>query len=114
MSGECYMDTLLTCLHVEQLYRFLARRTNAKFNKIILKRLFMSKIHRPPLSLARLVSTPALHCRTNTLSGERLKLYISSVWLDRLVGTLVFFTLNYPISNIVYSLVITESKVVID
>ncbi|MRB67780.1 hypothetical protein GH825_30970, partial [Bacillus thuringiensis] len=38
-----------------KLYRFLARRTNAKFNKIILKRLFMSKIHRPPLSLARLI-----------------------------------------------------------
>ena len=38
-----------------QLYRFLARRTNSKFNKIILKRLFMSKINRPPLSLRRLV-----------------------------------------------------------
>merc|ERR1712226_779216 len=36
-------------------YRFLARRTDAKFNKIILRRLFMSKINRPPLSLARLV-----------------------------------------------------------
>merc|ERR1719203_1781884 len=34
---------------------FLARRTDAKFNKIILRRLFMSKINRPPLSLARLV-----------------------------------------------------------
>ncbi|XP_074647501.1 large ribosomal subunit protein eL18-like [Tubulanus polymorphus] len=38
-----------------KLYRFLARRTNAKFNKIILKRLFMSKNNRPPLSIARLV-----------------------------------------------------------
>merc|ERR1712051_245216 len=38
-----------------KLYRFLARRTDAKFNKIILRRLFMSKINRPPLSLARLV-----------------------------------------------------------
>jgi large subunit ribosomal protein L18e len=37
------------------LYRFLARRTHAKFNKIILKRLFMSKINRPPISLARVV-----------------------------------------------------------
>merc|ERR1712121_282923 len=35
-------------------YRFLARRTDAKFNKIILRRLFMSKINRPPLSIARL------------------------------------------------------------
>lgn len=39
-----------------KLYRFLARRTNSKFNKIILKRLFMSKINRPPLSLRRLAS----------------------------------------------------------
>ena len=38
-----------------QLYRFLARRTGAKFNRIILKRLFMSKIHRPPMSLARII-----------------------------------------------------------
>ena len=39
-----------------KLYRFLARRTGSKFNKIILKRLFMSKINRPPLSLRRLAS----------------------------------------------------------
>lgn len=37
-----------------QLYRFLARRTKAKFNRIILKRLFMSRINRPPLSVSRL------------------------------------------------------------
>merc|ERR1711963_848992 len=37
-----------------KLYRFLARRTNAKFNKIILKRLFMSKTNRPPLALSKL------------------------------------------------------------
>jgi large subunit ribosomal protein L18e len=39
---------------VLQLYRFLARRTDAKFNNIVLKRLFMSRIHRPPMSLASL------------------------------------------------------------
>src|SRR5687768_2682161 len=33
-----------------QLYRFLVRRTEADFNKVVLKRLFMSKINRPPLS----------------------------------------------------------------
>ena len=32
----------------------MARRTDAKFNKIILRRLFMSKINRPVVSLARL------------------------------------------------------------
>merc|ERR1712048_50572 len=38
-----------------KLYRFLARRTSANFNKVILKRLFMSKINRPSVSLARIV-----------------------------------------------------------
>lgn len=48
-SQDIYLRLLV------KLYRFLARRTNAKFNKIILKRLFMSKTNRPPLSVARLV-----------------------------------------------------------
>lgn len=33
----------------------MARRTSSKFNRIILKRLFMSKINKPPISLARIV-----------------------------------------------------------
>ena len=33
----------------------MARRTDAKFNEIVLRRLFMSKINRPPISLARLI-----------------------------------------------------------
>lgn len=45
----------LYLLLLVKLYRFLARRTASKFNKIILKRLFMSKTNRPPLSLSRLV-----------------------------------------------------------
>ena len=48
-SQDLYLRLLV------KLYRFLARRTEAKFNKIILKRLFMSKNNRPPLSLARIV-----------------------------------------------------------
>jgi large subunit ribosomal protein L18e len=39
-----------------KLYRFLARRTNAAFNKVILKRLFMSRVNRPPMSLSRLAA----------------------------------------------------------
>lgn len=35
-----------------QLYRFLARRTDSNFNNVVLKRLFMSKINRPPISLS--------------------------------------------------------------
>ena len=38
-----------------KLYRFLARRTDSQFNKVVLKRLFMSRVNRPPLSLARIV-----------------------------------------------------------
>jgi large subunit ribosomal protein L18e len=37
-----------------KLYRFLARRTESNFNKVVLRRLFMSRINRPPLSLSKL------------------------------------------------------------
>uniref|UniRef100_A0A3B4X0K3 60S ribosomal protein L18-like n=1 Tax=Seriola lalandi dorsalis TaxID=1841481 RepID=A0A3B4X0K3_SERLL len=36
---------------IVKLYRFLARRTDAKFNKVVLKRLFTSKTNRPPMSI---------------------------------------------------------------
>lgn len=45
----------LYLLLLVKLYRFLARRTGTKFNEIVLKRLFMSRTNRPPLSLSRLV-----------------------------------------------------------
>jgi len=45
----------LYLLLLVKLYRFLARRTGTKFNKIILKRLFMSNTNRPPLALSRLI-----------------------------------------------------------
>merc|ERR1711939_1125284 len=38
-----------------KLYRFMARRVDCQFNKVILKRLFMSKMNRPPISLSKLV-----------------------------------------------------------
>ena len=37
-----------------QLYSFLERRTDSKFNKTVLKRLFMCNTNQPPLSLSRL------------------------------------------------------------
>lgn len=37
-----------------QLYRFLVRRTGSNFSAVILKRLFMSKVNKPALSLSRL------------------------------------------------------------
>jgi ribosomal protein L18E len=50
------MTLLLTLLlsFVLQLYRFLVRRTDSNFNEVVLKRLFMSKTNRPPLSLSKL------------------------------------------------------------
>lgn len=39
-----------------QIYRFLARRTDAKFNSIVMRRLFMSRTSRPPMSLSRIAS----------------------------------------------------------
>ena len=38
-----------------KLYRFLSRRTDSKFNGIVLKRLFMSSNNRPPMGLGRVV-----------------------------------------------------------
>lgn len=37
-----------------KLYRFLARRTGAEFNKVVLKRLYLSKANKPPVSVARI------------------------------------------------------------
>jgi large subunit ribosomal protein L18e len=54
------MQTTRACLRAHpparalQLYRFLERRTESNFNAVVLKRLFMSKINRPPLSLSKL------------------------------------------------------------
>merc|ERR1712010_170997 len=42
-----------------KLYRFMARRVDCQFNKVVLKRLFMSKMNRPPISLSKLVKLTA-------------------------------------------------------
>ncbi|KAG0042356.1 60S ribosomal protein L18, partial [Linnemannia elongata] len=41
------------------LYRFLARRTDSSFNKVVLKRLFMSRVNRPPMSVSRVARNMA-------------------------------------------------------
>lgn len=48
--------SLSSCASFDQLYRFLVRRTGNKFNTVILKRLFMSKINRPPISLKSFIT----------------------------------------------------------
>ncbi|KAJ5473657.1 Mitochondrial carrier protein [Penicillium sp. IBT 31633x] len=49
-SDNVYLQVLV------KLYRFLARRTESNFNKAVLRRLFMSRINRPPVSLSRVVA----------------------------------------------------------
>ncbi|KAI6092279.1 solute carrier family 25 member 42 [Hypoxylon rubiginosum] len=46
-SDNVYLKLLV------KLYRFLARRTDSSFNKVVLRRLFMSRMNRPPVSLSR-------------------------------------------------------------
>ncbi|CAA7388852.1 unnamed protein product [Spirodela intermedia] len=48
-SNDIYLKLLV------KLYRFLVRRTGSSFNAVILKRLFMSKINKPPISLSKLI-----------------------------------------------------------
>ncbi|KAA0703020.1 60S ribosomal protein L18 [Triplophysa tibetana] len=58
-SEDIYLRLLV------KLYRFLARRSDAPFNKVILRRLFMSKTNRPPLALSRLIRKMKLPGREN-------------------------------------------------
>ena len=48
------MNVLTVSLCRLQLYSFLVRRTDSNFNRVVLKRLFMSRTNRPPLSLSKL------------------------------------------------------------
>nr|XP_033817704.1 60S ribosomal protein L18 [Geotrypetes seraphini] len=58
-SQDIYLRLLV------KLYRFLARRTTSNFNKVVLRRLFMSRTNRPPLSLSRLIRKMKLPGRDN-------------------------------------------------
>uniref|UniRef100_A0A673FME0 60S ribosomal protein L18 n=1 Tax=Sinocyclocheilus rhinocerous TaxID=307959 RepID=A0A673FME0_9TELE len=58
-SQDIYLRLLV------KLYRFLSRRSDAPFNKVILRRLFMSKSNRPPLALSRLIRKMKLPGREN-------------------------------------------------
>ncbi|KAJ7315368.1 hypothetical protein DFH08DRAFT_972059 [Mycena albidolilacea] len=52
-------DPYLLLVKLSQLYQFLARRTDASFNKVLLHRLFLSKMNRAPLSLSQIVEETA-------------------------------------------------------
>ncbi|KAJ6844434.1 60S ribosomal protein L18-2-like [Iris pallida] len=49
-SDDVYLKLLV------KLYKFLVRRTGSSFNAVILKRLFMSRTNKPPISLKRLIA----------------------------------------------------------
>ncbi|MCJ1405966.1 hypothetical protein MMC19_000031 [Ptychographa xylographoides] len=51
---------------------FWVGRTDSSFNKVILRRLFMSRINRPPLSLSRLVSVGAHPKFQETHAGKTI------------------------------------------
>lgn len=61
-SDDLYLNMLV------KLYRFLARRTDSKFNQVVLRRLFMSRRNRQPLSLSRL-SSNAKEGKTTVVVG---------------------------------------------
>ncbi|KAI9740948.1 MAG: hypothetical protein M1818_004554 [Claussenomyces sp. TS43310] len=60
-SDNVYLKLLV------KLYRFLARRTDAAFNKVVLRRLFMSRINRPPVSLSRVVANTSEESNNKTI-----------------------------------------------
>jgi len=60
-SDNVYLKLLV------KLYRFLARRTESSFNKVILRRLFMSRINRPPVSISRIVANTSEKSNNKTI-----------------------------------------------
>ncbi|KAI9683673.1 MAG: hypothetical protein M1829_004978 [Trizodia sp. TS-e1964] len=66
-SDNVYLKLLV------KLYRFLARRTDSAFNRTVLRRLFMSRINRPPMSLSRVVVNAAPNAKTPEKVAEELK-----------------------------------------
>jgi large subunit ribosomal protein L18e len=60
-SDNVYLKLLV------KLYRFLARRTESSFNKVVLRRLFMSRINRPPVSLSRIVANTSEKSNNKTI-----------------------------------------------
>ncbi|KAH0289743.1 ribosomal protein L18e [Aureobasidium namibiae CBS 147.97] len=57
-----------------KLYRFLTRRTDSKFNATVLRRLYMSKINRPPMSLSKIVATAANKHSSKAHEGKTIVL----------------------------------------
>ncbi|KAG0501086.1 hypothetical protein HPP92_001158 [Vanilla planifolia] len=73
-SDDVYLKLLV------KLYRFLVRRTGSKFNGVILKRLFMSRTNRPPLSLRRLIRFMKESC---CVQDDKIAVIVGTVTDDK-------------------------------
>ncbi|KIV96156.1 60S ribosomal protein L18-B [Exophiala mesophila] len=65
-SDNVYLKLLV------KLYRFLARRTDSNFNKVVLKRLFQSRINRPPVSISRLIAKTQTESAKKAYEGKTI------------------------------------------
>ncbi|KAF6228472.1 hypothetical protein HO133_008202 [Letharia lupina] len=75
-SDNVYLKLLV------KLYRFLARKTDSNFNKVVLRRLFMSRTNRPPLSLSRLCMLASRGTREKIAPTEKTIVVIGTITDD--------------------------------
>ncbi|KAF6232067.1 hypothetical protein HO173_009661 [Letharia columbiana] len=75
-SDNVYLKLLV------KLYRFLARKTDSNFNKVVLRRLFMSRTNRPPLSLSRLCMLASRGTREKLAPTEKTIVVIGTITDD--------------------------------
>ncbi|KAL3313318.1 60S ribosomal protein L18 [Cichlidogyrus casuarinus] len=73
VSEDVYLRLLVKA------YRFLARRTKSKFNKVVLKRLYTTKINQPPISIARIVRN---YKRINKDKADKTVVVVGTVTND--------------------------------
>lgn len=66
---------------LHKLYSFLARRTDSKFNNVVLRRLRMSRINRAPISLSKIVGVTANKVSEKTFEGK-IRAVVASVTDD--------------------------------
>ncbi|KAL9073852.1 MAG: hypothetical protein Q9161_002684 [Pseudevernia consocians] len=75
-SDNVYLKLLV------KLYRFLARKTDSNFNKVVLRRLFMSRTNRPALSLSRLSMLASRGTREKMAPTEKTIVVIGTITDD--------------------------------
>ena len=66
---------------LSEIYNFLARRTNSRFNKVVAKRLILSKRNKAPVSLSKL----AKFCPTENQNQNQIFCVVATVTDDVLL-----------------------------